>query len=383
MANLFSNNPASLFGNGTTAAGELFQDEDQEGQPSLFSNEPTSPEVEDDENGLPSLPTFNAKPKPDKVEEKQKEEKPAEVKSHKPKQKKRVQKYVVHKKEVQQVDPMKKALSHFQNSMNQQFESISHVIESLQPADELQGAVLPKDQILRQIQDAVTFAEERDSELRAKQFQIDRINAGEFENDERKLLREKISELNDQLEEETAKTNEIEQSIIQMQEQFAQMTDELEQLEPNSQNSQTRLRNVIKRDIERANMESQTHKEATEKQMEEENEQIKILKEQTEKFQTENSLYDGVTITTVDELNQFKDEFRAKVKSAIDQMVAGVNRILEKNLRPKKDYGGDVVHFALKATFQKVGMPLLEPDKEFPQDDDLGINDDDEEEDDE
>ena len=300
---------------------------------------------------------------PPKAEEKEPEQEKAKQKK-KPKEKKRVQKFVVQKKEVQAPDPMKKALTHFQTSINQQFDSITRVINELKPPDQVQGAVLPKDQILRQIQEAVNFADEKDGILMTEQYQIDRINAGEFENDERKLLRAKIEELNSQIEEETAKTTELEQSIAQMQEQYGQMVDENEQLEPNSQNSQTRLRNVIKRDIERANLELANHKANTEKQMADETEQIKILKEQTEKFASNNLLYKDFTYTSPEDYEKARTDFKEQVSKAVNDLVEGVMAIFENGVKSNLQYGGDTVVNAIKSSLWKIGKNIT----------DLGVN---------
>lgn len=365
MASIFQGDPPSLFGKGTTAVGDLFQeDENNDDESSLFR---PPPKANEDENGLPELPTFSSAPKPSneppKAEEKEPEpEKPKQKK--KPKEKKRVQKFVVQKKEVQAPDPMKKALTHFQTSINQQFDSITRVIEELKPPDQVQGAVLPKDQILRQIQEAVNFADEKDGILMTEQYQIDRINAGEFENDERKLLRAKIEELNSQIEEETAKTTELEQNIAQMQEQYGQMVDENEQLEPNSQNSQTRLRNVIKRDIERANLELANHKATTEKQMSEETEQIQILKEQTEKFASNNELYKDFKYTSPEEYEKAKSDFKEQASKAINDLVEGVMAIFENGVKSNLQYGGDTVVNAIKSSLWKIGKNIT----------DLGVN---------
>lgn len=374
MASLFSDNPSSLFGKGTTAVGDLFhEDENNEDESSLFH--PRKPENED-ENGLPELPTFSSGQKtskdPPKTEEKPPEpEKPKQKK--KSKEKKRVQKFIVQKKEVQAPDPMKKALTHFQTSINQQFDSINRVIEDLKPPDQVQGAVLPNDQILRQIQDAVNFADEKDGILMTEQYQIDRINAGEFENDERKLLRAKIEELNSQIEEETAKTNELEQNIALMQEQYGQMVDENEQLEPNSQNSQTRLRNVIKRDIERANLEYANHKTTTEKLMADESDQIKILKEQTEKFASNNELFKDFKYTSPEDYEKARNDFKEEANKAINTLIDGVMAIFENGVKPKLQYGGDTVVAAMKSSLWKIGKTITDLGVNFDIDDDEEI----------
>ena len=371
MADLFGDNPpTSLFGAGTTAVGELFRDEEEKpGDISLFA--PPEPKKQQEPVKGEDLPTlsFSApvaqkkeEPKKENRENKQqKEQKPPEKK--KKTEKKRVQKFVVQKKEqAPPPDPVKKALAHFQSTFNTQFDALMQVIDSLKPPDEVQGAVLPKDQILRQIQDAVEFADERDGELLSKQILIDRIDSGEFENDERKVLREKVADLKKQIDAETKETQKVEQKINQLLEEIAYLTNEIEQFGPNSQNSETRLRNAIKRDIERANLEFQNYKKSTEKAIADQADQVVIFNEQKEKLEEQNLIWRDYPFKTEEDLAKGKADFKEKVKKIINDMVDGVVDMIDKNLKSNRDYSGDVVINAMKMALRETGESLIESD---------------------
>ncbi|OHS95310.1 hypothetical protein TRFO_38601 [Tritrichomonas foetus] len=342
---------------------------------SLFPSNP-QPTAEDDDE----LPMFSiskpAEPKPTPTSKPaaaaSKQAEPPKKSEHKKRpEKKRVQKFVLQKKENAAPDPMKKALTHFQLEFNQQYESLLQVIESLKPPDEIQGAVLPKDQILRKVQEAVDFADERDGDLLSKQIQIDKYDAGEFENDERKLLREKIAELKSQVDAEKAETTKIEQRINQLQEQYGQIIDEDEQLGPNSQNSETRMRNVLKRELERANLDLNNFKTVSEKRIEENSEQIKILKEQTEKFAEENDLWKDYSFKTEEDLANAKRDFKDKVKKVINDMVDGVMEMIEGSLNVENEYSGDTVLSAMRTALQETGESLCDLDADDAEEEDV------------
>lgn len=262
---------------------------------------------------------------------------------------------------VKSKDLVKRALNHLQRDIGQRFDELTEIIESLKPAEQPQGAVLPTDKIMREIEAAVSASEAKDRVIRQKQLAIESMSYSIAEREERTTLRKDISELMEEIAAEGARFADAENDFSFKEQEIERLKTELVQAASKNEQAEQRLRTQVERDIAKAKRDLENERKDSAVRIEQMRQEVKTMTKQTGQLGAENQkLSKMIPKTTQADVDSFQAQTIEKLKGVIRKLVTDVNDMITDNLDTENEYGGDVVCNAMKQALQRTAEVILD-----------------------
>lgn len=257
-------------------------------------------------------------------------------------------------------DNVRRTISHIQQNINQRFDELFNIVESLAPKEYSQGVVLTNENILKRIQKEVNDSKQKDELLMKMQKDIDGMTDSVAEKEERNQLRKKIAEISEEIAAEIERFTEAQNDYDFSNSQIERNKSEFEQTESRNTFNEQRMRTQYNREIEklkneveqlRSNLNNNIVKFGEEK--EKLNKQIITLKKENEKMELQTPK------VSQKDLEIFQKTVTDKLKDIVQSIIIDTYNTLNESINKEKKYTGKVIQTATKRALQNEASSYL------------------------
>ena len=252
----------------------------------------------------------------------------------------------------------------FKNEIQQRFEELELEIDSLQNSQNTESnyryITFPRNKVLEHVKAVHSNLIEKDEKLSELQTQIDNLSSHFCEPEEKKILQQKINNLNKEIEllqNSVQEKTDIENEILSLEKEIENINLELQSNEQKQREDFNKKTEKMIQKIIAQNKEIQENLTLIESSKTMMIEEISRLQNENKKLKEESEQNNES-----EELKLFKQQRNTAIQKVIQQLAASTYSMIEENVDEETSYSGKMCVKAIQSALQIAGENILNPD---------------------